>query len=115
MADKKLIYKHIIDNLKKRSNLTDEIQDDSIRAACVKNNGFLTITLDWGKKPTGGYVIRISNINIKDNTIEIDYFTKSPGPGDIVTHAITFPKDSRTIIVEDEAAEYEIKLNRIVR
>jgi hypothetical protein len=115
MADKKLINKLIIDTFKKRNNLNDEIQDSSISAAYVKNDGSLTITLNWGKKPTGGYIIRISSISIRDNTIEIDYFTKSPGPRDMVTHAITYPKDTRTITVGDEAAEYDIKLNRIVK
>ncbi|MGE5405040.1 MAG: beta-propeller domain-containing protein [Candidatus Saccharibacteria bacterium] len=50
------------------------------------------ITLNWGQKATGGYSISIVSMTRKGSTLTVYYRLKSPGAGDFVTQAITYPK-----------------------
>lgn len=51
-----------------------------------------SITLFWGKKPTGGYAISIVSVVRAGNTLKVFYSLRSPGPGDLVTQAFTYPR-----------------------
>lgn len=77
------------------------------------------ITLDWGTKSTGGYIIEITEIKMdsEDNLVVI-YKTTSPAPDEPVTMAITNPTDSKEIpeeyqdfedVVLKDATEEKIK------
>lgn len=84
---------------------------DDIKVYTSKNNGELLITLDWGRKSTGGYVLKIKEAKqISKDTIEVLYFASAPGPNDIVAQVITYPKDSTKIKIEDSNVEYKIVL-----
>ncbi|HBV99553.1 MAG TPA: hypothetical protein DEF36_21240 [Desulfotomaculum sp.] len=56
-----------------------------------------SITLNWGEKPTGGYSIKIVSIKKDGEKLNVTYSLKSPGPGDIVTQAITYPRDTAAV------------------
>ena len=51
-----------------------------------------SITLFWGEKPTGGYAINIVSVVGAGNTLKVFYSLRSPGPGDLVTQAFTYPR-----------------------
>lgn len=50
------------------------------------------ITLYWGEKPTGGYVITINSAAVEEGTLLVYYSLHAPGPDDVVTQAITYPR-----------------------
>lgn len=50
-----------------------------------------TITLYWGEKPTGGYAVHIRSIMPEGGTLKVFYSLRSPGPGEVVTQALTYP------------------------
>lgn len=50
-----------------------------------------TVTLYWGEKPTGGYAITVMSVKREDNVLKVFYTLRYPGPGEIVTQAITHP------------------------
>ncbi|MFZ5596934.1 MAG: stalk domain-containing protein [Bacillota bacterium] len=52
------------------------------------------ITLSWGEKSTGGYSIKVESIELKGETLMVYYTLHSPGPGDMVTQAVTYPRDT---------------------
>jgi hypothetical protein len=84
--------------------------DDKINVSKKIENEYLLITLDWGEKPTGGYIIKILEAKQVGSTIEVKYMTKSPGPSDIVTQALTYPKDSIKVKVDDVSKDYKVVL-----
>jgi len=45
----------------------------------------------WGTKPTGGYDIKVKEMFLKDDVLVVKLELRSPGPGSIVTQAITSP------------------------
>lgn len=55
------------------------------------------ILVTYGEKPTGGYNVGITNINITDESVEVSVNFKAPKEGDIVTQAITYPYDLEVI------------------
>ncbi|MFZ5643284.1 MAG: stalk domain-containing protein [Bacillota bacterium] len=58
------------------------------------------ITLFWGEKPTGGYSINIVSFTRSGSALKVYYDLKSPGPGDIVTMAITYPQTTAALPAE---------------
>lgn len=50
------------------------------------------ITLYWGEKPTGGYAIHIESLHVEGGVLKVVYRLRSPGPGEAVTQAITYPE-----------------------
>lgn len=84
--------------------------NEKINVSKKIENDYLLITLDWGEKPTGGYSIKIIEAKQVDSTIEVKYITKSPGPSDIVTQALTNPKDSVKVKVDDSTKDYKVVL-----
>lgn len=74
------------------------------------DNDRIKVTLGWGEKPTGGYRILIKDVVIKNKEINIEYLTYYPKEDAMVTQAITYPKDSRIIKLEDYNDEYRVIL-----
>lgn len=56
-----------------------------------------SITLLWGEKPTGGYAISIVSAEAAGNTLKVLYSLRSPGPGDLVAQAITYPRATTSL------------------
>lgn len=62
-----------------------------------------TLTIFWGKKPSGGYDIKIREIKRVSSNVEgydelfVTYETKKPAPGMVVTESMIYPKDSSLI------------------
>lgn len=52
------------------------------------------LTISWGEMPTGGYQIKIVDVVFEESEIVVYYTTSAPGPDEIVTQALTYPKDS---------------------
>lgn len=51
-----------------------------------------------GQKNTGGYSIKVTDVRMdEDKVLYIEVETRSPGPEDIVTQAITYPMCSITV------------------
>lgn len=84
--------------------------NSEIKTSTTSQGEYIVVTLEWGQKPTGGYIIRILEAKQVGSTIEVKYMTKSPGPSDIVTQALTYPKDSIKVKVDDPSKEYKVVL-----
>lgn len=98
--------------------LKDMIANNNKNYTCPKDlkvyksmeKDFLNITLDWGEKPTGGYIIKITKAEEKGNDIIVYFNYRSPKKGEMVTQVITHPKDSIKIKVKDKNKDYNIIL-----
>jgi hypothetical protein len=84
--------------------------NDGIKTSTTRVGEYIEVTLDWGQKSTGGYIIKILEAKQVGSTIEVKYMTKSPGPSDFVTQALTYPKDSIKVKVDDPTKEYKVIL-----
>ncbi|MHB8918890.1 MAG: stalk domain-containing protein [Desulfocucumaceae bacterium] len=73
--------KGLVQSRENRDGVTWRLSEDS-----------KTVTLYWGEKPTGGYAITIMSIKREGNVLKVVYSLRSPGPGEIVTQAITHPR-----------------------
>jgi hypothetical protein len=45
----------------------------------------------WGQKPTGGHAVGIARIEREADRLTVHVTTSAPGPGDMVTQALTSP------------------------
>ncbi len=61
--------------------------------------GVRWVLITAGEKPTGGYRVQVREVIRHPDRIEIRYEITGPGPGDIVTTAITYPYG--LIVLED--------------
>lgn len=86
------------------------MEQGEIKTSLVRKGDYILVTLDLGEKPTGGYSIRILEAKQIGHSIQVKYVTKSPEPGDIVTQALTYPKDSIMVNVDDPAGDYKVIL-----
>ena len=79
-----------------------ELSDQYSSSFMIKERGYYVDTLDEpnapyfivicsGEKNTGGYGIKIIDIGLQDGELWIIVEETSPGPGDIVTQAFTYP------------------------
>ena len=59
--------------------------------AVTKGNDSTIITVALGKRKTGGYSIKVTNVDIEGDNVTIYVEEKQPYPGDTVTQAITYP------------------------
>ena len=84
--------------------------NSDIKTSTTRQGEYIVVTLDWGQKPTGGYIIKILEAKQVGSTIEVKYMTKSPGPSDIVIQALTYPKDSIKVKVDDVTKDYKVVL-----
>lgn len=105
------IYKQKIDEFMEMSNKNN----NEVSVATSKGNGYLEVTLKWGKKPTGGYAVKIVEAVQKDDTIQVKYYTKSPGPKDMVTQAITFPQDTIKVNIDNVNRNFKIELVKVLK
>lgn len=62
--------------------------------AAANAKGTVDFTLSWGEKKTGGYSVKITKVAQSGKELRITYKLTSPGPNDIVTQALTYPKDT---------------------
>lgn len=67
------------------------------------------LIISWGEKPTGGYVIKIDKVLFNEADIVVYYTTSAPNPDDLVTQAITYPKDS-VIVSTEKIKDRKVKL-----
>lgn len=49
------------------------------------------LVVAMGQKPTGGFAVVLEDARIRDNVLQIRARGQSPGPGDMVTQALTTP------------------------
>ena len=54
-----------------------------------------TVKLDWGEKPTTGYLIEIGEISLENETLIIYYFAQEPAEDQFVGPALTYPSDEK--------------------
>ncbi len=54
-------------------------------------NAHMIIAVFMGQRSSGGYAVTIDSVTEKENHVEVRYTTRSPGPGDMVTMALTSP------------------------
>lgn len=73
--------KGLVQSRENRDGVTWKLSEDS-----------KTVTLYWGEKPTGGYAITITLVKLEGNVLKVFYSLRSPGPGEMVTQAITYPR-----------------------
>jgi len=55
--------------------------------------GVLYMLVTYGEKPTGGYVVEITDIAEEEDKIVVTVHFTEPGEDDIVTQALTYPYD----------------------
>lgn len=63
----------------------------SLLPSLIDFNKEMVIAVFQGEKSTGGYSIEINRITEKENEIEVSVLETSPGPGCMVTKALTSP------------------------
>ena len=71
--------------------------------ATANAKGTIDFTLSWGEKKTGGYSVEITKVVQSGKELRISYKLTSPGPDDIVTQALTYPKDTVNLEMGMEA------------
>ena len=49
------------------------------------------ISVSAGTKPTGGYSVEVTGVEVKDKKLVVKWKLNSPGPKDLVTQGFTFP------------------------
>ena len=57
----------------------------------------LYILVTYGLKPTGGYVVEITNAEITDDRVIVSANFRVPGEDEMVTEALTYPYDLAVI------------------
>lgn len=73
------------------------------------------IVLSWGEKPTGGYGISIQDLGLKGGKLLVSYALSAPGPEDMVTTAITYPRDQAPLPEGDQTDVREVVLQRVYK
>lgn len=72
----------------------------------LEYNGKYYLFVKFGEHNTGGYSIKINDIKIRKNKVDVYVSTKSPGIGEAVTMAFTHPYD----VVEFNKKPYGINI-----
>jgi hypothetical protein len=67
----------------------DEATINRLNAVDFRNQ--VVLSLHMGTRNTGGYGIKVSDVEINGNTTFVDIQETSPGPGEMVTMALTQP------------------------
>ena len=92
----------ILANLKQRINTNNS--DISARIITDAEGG-RKVELSWGGKPSSGYEIKIIDLALEGETLNVTYQTREPSSGSYNSTAITEPKDSHSI-----PAQYPLNL-----
>ena len=72
----------------------------------LEYNGKYYLFVKLGKLSTGGYSIKIEDVEVRKNKVEVYVSTKSPGRGELVTEVFTYPYD----VVEFNKKPYGINI-----
>jgi hypothetical protein len=81
------------------------------QAPRLLKRGEKAIGIYMGIKPSGGFGVRVADVGRVDNAARVDYYFISPGPGDVITQALTTP----CVIVAVETGELALTAYRISR
>ena len=52
---------------------------------------FTLVSIFAGRKPTGGYSVVVTGVDLLDGTCTVRYHVEEPGPDVIVTQVLTYP------------------------
>jgi len=63
----------------------------------------------WGRKPSGGYSVAVDSARLEEGRLVVRLRLRSPGPGTIVTQALTYPY-AAAVIAGVEPAGREVVL-----
>lgn len=55
-------------------------------------DGTLYLMVSGGQRNSGGYSVEIRSVEVEGQTVRVSALLRTPGPGAIVTQAITYPK-----------------------
>ncbi|TGD59448.1 protease complex subunit PrcB family protein [Flavobacterium humi] len=80
---------YVIDNNEDLKVLFSQMKEDQVPAIDFKDSN--VVVLNMGQKNTGGYDVYPEKILDEGNTIVLTIKEVSPGPGDMVTTALTNP------------------------
>jgi hypothetical protein len=81
----------------------DKAEDDTLKTQAVVEAArlFKVETIDWktqmilvvsaGAKPTSGYTVEITGLDVQDDVLTVHWRLNSPKPGDFVTQSFTHP------------------------
>jgi PrcB C-terminal len=81
----------------------DKAEDDTLKTQAVVEAArlFKVETIDWktqmiivvsaGAKPTSGYTVEITDLDVQDDVLTVHWRLNSPKPGDFVTQSFTHP------------------------
>jgi hypothetical protein len=58
----------------------------------------MVVVLDGGVRPTGGFSVQVTGLEVKDDVLTVRWMVKGPPPGSFVTQALTRP--SKILLVE---------------
>ncbi|ABO50689.1 hypothetical protein Dred_2172 [Desulforamulus reducens MI-1] len=85
-------------NVIKRLEPFLKVKTNDITAEVVTGKeGCREVEISWGEKPSSGYELTISKIDLQGNTLMVYYQTKEPTPSSYNSTVITEPKDSKPI------------------
>ncbi|KAB3530047.1 S-layer homology domain-containing protein [Alkaliphilus serpentinus] len=87
-----------------------EVEDPSISVDIKTTEDEVIVTLCWGEKPNTGYKIHIYDATIDEGVITIVYETFYPDPHMFYNQVITYPKSTKTIMVDNPMSNYGYNL-----
>jgi hypothetical protein len=68
-----------------------EALSDETRMEIPDSGAGVYVGAFWGEQRTGGYVVRIESAEQRADEVTVRVSLQRPGPGDIVTQALTYP------------------------
>ncbi len=71
-------------------------------------DGKAYILVTYGERPTGGYLVNITDLTVEQDSVVATVDFKRPGEGEIVTEAITYPYDLKVTDAVNLAVEYHV-------
>ncbi len=66
----------------------------------------LYLLVTYGEKPTGGYTVEIGEIVVTADKVSVPVTFKRPAPGEMVTQALTYPYDLKTLAATELPVEF---------
>lgn len=83
----------LIYNLQYEEHDTSMIDLNKKGEELLEYNGKYYLFVKLGEHNTGGYSIKIEDVKVRKNKVDVYVSTKSPEPYDVVSMAFTYPYD----------------------
>ncbi|SCZ05325.1 protease complex subunit PrcB family protein [Alkaliphilus peptidifermentans] len=94
-----------------RSTSTDKNDDVTYKVIKTAPDK-IKVELYWGEKPSRGYKIKIKEVKLEENNVNVVYSQVYPDPDSIYSQVISYPSDIWEGKVEKLQDNYQVKLSK---